>query len=61
MGGAVSRATRFLRMYNIDNRVERVLSKEKPTPAPHHPTELQHMKKNIAESMTHLILLYDKN
>lgn len=34
MGGALHRATRVFRMYNIDNRVEKVLSKEKPTPAP---------------------------
>ena len=34
MGGALHRATRVFRMYNIDNRVEKVLSKEKPTVAP---------------------------
>ena len=34
MGGALHRATRVFRMYNIDNRLEKVLSKEKPTAAP---------------------------
>ena len=34
MGGALHRATRIFRMYNIENRVEKVLSKEKPTIAP---------------------------
>ncbi|CAF1304211.1 unnamed protein product [Rotaria sordida] len=50
MGSAVSRATRFLRMYNIDNRVDRVLSKEKPTPAPRYPTDLQNLQSSNAES-----------
>ncbi|CAF3671376.1 unnamed protein product [Rotaria sp. Silwood1] len=51
MGGAVSRATRFLRMYNIDNRVDRVLSKEKPTPAPRYPTDLQNLQSTNTESI----------
>jgi len=34
MGGVASRATRVFRMYNIDNRVDKVLLKDKPTPAP---------------------------
>lgn len=41
MGGAVGRARRVLRMYNIDNRVNKVLSKEKPTPAPRYPIDVQ--------------------
>ncbi|CAF2731860.1 unnamed protein product [Rotaria sp. Silwood2] len=55
MGGAVSRATRFLRMYNIDNRVDRVLSKEKPTAAPRYPADLQstNAEKNIAPETIH--------
>ncbi len=50
MGGAVSRATRIFRMYNIDNRVNKVLSKEKPTPAPRFPTDQQHLRTTDAES-----------
>ncbi len=50
MGGAVSRGTRFLRMYNIDNRVNKVLSKEKPTPAPRYPTDQQNLQSVNAES-----------
>lgn len=50
MGGAVSRATRVFRMYNIDNRVERVLSKEKPTPAPKFPVDQQQFQSADAES-----------
>ena len=50
MGGAIHRGTRFLRMYNIDNRVDRVLAKEKPAPAPRHPTEQQISQSFNAES-----------
>lgn len=50
MGGAVSRATRVFRMYNIDNRVEKVLSKEKPTPAPKHPADQQQLQSVDMES-----------
>jgi hypothetical protein len=50
MGGAVSRATRVFRMYNIDNRVEKVLSKEKPTSAPRYPTDQQHLQSTDVES-----------
>ncbi len=41
MGGVVNRGKRVLRMYNIDNRVEKVLSKEKPTTAPRYQTDLK--------------------
>jgi hypothetical protein len=47
MGGAIRRGTRFLRMYNIDNRVDKVLSKEKPTPAPRYQ---QQSESSITES-----------
>ncbi|CAF1262493.1 unnamed protein product [Adineta steineri] len=55
MGGAVSRGTRFLRMYNIDNRVDKVLSKEKPIPAPRHPSIEQSIdiESNIAPEAIH--------
>ena len=50
MGGAINRGTRFLRMYNIDNRVNKVLSKEKPTPAPRHTADQQNIQASNAES-----------
>jgi hypothetical protein len=50
MGGAVNRATRVFRMYNIDNRVEKVLSKEKPNPAPRFPIDQQQLQSVDAES-----------
>jgi hypothetical protein len=52
MGGAVSRATRVFRMYNIDNRVEKVLSKEKPNAAPRFSADQQHLQSVDAESKT---------
>lgn len=36
MGGLVSKATRPFRNFNIESRAEKVISKEKPTPAPKH-------------------------
>lgn len=35
MGGAIySRLTRSLRTFNVANRAEKIISQEKPTPAP---------------------------
>lgn len=48
MGGALHRATRVFRMYNIDNRVDKVLAKEKPQSAPRFPIDQK--QDNIAES-----------
>ena len=51
MGGALHRATRVFRMYNIENRVDKVLSKEKPQPAPRFPIdEKQTQSDSNAES-----------
>jgi hypothetical protein len=58
MGGAINRGTRFLRMYNIDNRVNKVLSKEKPTPAPRYPTDQQHLQASNAESKNYFRYSY---
>ena len=58
MGGAVSRATRFLRTYNIDNRVDRILSKDKPTPAPRYSAEQQHFQPNDIESIKIMVHFY---
>jgi NADH dehydrogenase [ubiquinone] 1 alpha subcomplex assembly factor 4 len=54
MGGAVNRATRIFRMYNIDNRVEKVLKKDKPTPAPHYPADQQFLQSTGTESKPNL-------
>ncbi|CAF1559247.1 unnamed protein product [Rotaria magnacalcarata] len=61
MGGALNRATRVFRMYNIDNRVERVLSKEKPDPAPRYPTDLQQLQSKNAETNIALETIHDKD
>ncbi|UJR14916.1 hypothetical protein I4U23_001899 [Adineta vaga] len=58
MGGAIHRGTRFLRMYNIDNRVDRVLAKEKPTPAPRYPTEQQISQSANVENHLHDVKVY---
>lgn len=50
MGGAMHRATRVFRMYNIENRVDKVLAKEKPKPAPKFPIDQQRTQSNDAES-----------
>jgi hypothetical protein len=50
MGAAVTRATRVLRMYNIDNRVNKVLSKEKPTPAPRYTADQQQVQSTEIDS-----------
>lgn len=60
MGGALHRATRFLRMYNIDNRVERVLSKEKPTPAPRYPTDTKNLETGNAEGINYHLFVNPK-
>ncbi|CAF0871477.1 unnamed protein product [Adineta ricciae] len=61
MGGAIHRGTRFLRMYNIDNRVDRVLTKEKPAPAPRHPTEQQISQSSNAENNIVSEVVHQKN
>ena len=54
MGGALHRATRVFRMYNIDNRVDRVLTKEKPSVSPRFPADQQNLQPNDAESKTNI-------
>jgi hypothetical protein len=56
MGAAIHRATRVFRMYNIDNRVEKVLSRDKPTPAPKHAVERQSIQINTTEGNDYLSL-----
>lgn len=48
-------------MYNIDNRVERVLSKEKPTPAPKFPVDQQQFQSADAESNVASPSIHKKN
>ena len=50
MGAAIHRATRVFRMYNIENRVDKVLSKEKPTPSPRYKADQEHFQSSINDS-----------
>lgn len=45
MGALVTRALRPIRSFNIENRAHREISKEKPTPAPKYPQNLEDMKR----------------
>lgn len=44
MGVAASHFTRRMRRYNVIDRTERVLNKEKPTPAPLHKVDAERLK-----------------
>lgn len=48
MGVIYSRLTRPIRTFNIANRAERVISREKPTPAPQY-TSQEKQKKLVDE------------
>ncbi|XP_049880207.1 protein NDUFAF4 homolog [Pectinophora gossypiella] len=45
MGALVTRAIRPLKAFNIENRAHRVISKEKPIPAPKYPQNLEDIKR----------------
>lgn len=47
MGALVTKALRPLKTFNIENRAHRVISKEKPTPAPRYPDNLEDLKRAI--------------
>lgn len=47
MGALVTRALRPLKTFNIENRAHRVISKEKPTPAPMYPTNVEDLKRTL--------------
>jgi hypothetical protein len=56
MGGIVSRGKRVFRMYNIDNRVDKILSKEKPNVAPRYPTDLKSVDAESKRMFSYLII-----
>lgn len=47
MGALVSKALRPIKSFNIENRAHRVISKEKPTPAPRYPHNLEDLKRTL--------------
>lgn len=49
MGALVTRALRPIRSFNIENRAHRVISKEKPTPAPRYQHALDDMRRAMDE------------
>lgn len=49
MGALVTKALRPVRTFNIENRAHRVISKEKPTPAPRYQQALDDMRRAMDE------------
>ncbi|XP_053618050.1 protein NDUFAF4 homolog [Plodia interpunctella] len=47
MGALVTKALRPIKSFNIDNRAERVISKDKPVPAPLYPKNLEDLKRAL--------------
>ncbi|XP_063833729.1 protein NDUFAF4 homolog [Ostrinia nubilalis] len=47
MGALVTRALRPIRSFNIENRAHRVISKEKPDPAPTYPQNIADLKRTL--------------
>ncbi|KAM3961366.1 NADH dehydrogenase [ubiquinone] 1 alpha subcomplex assembly factor 4 [Aphomia sociella] len=47
MGALVTKALRPLKSFNIENRAHRVISKEKPVPAPKYPANLEDLKRAV--------------
>lgn len=47
MGALVTRALRPIKSFNIENRAHRVISKEKPVPAPKYPANIEDMRRAI--------------
>ncbi|KAL0811988.1 hypothetical protein ABMA28_009386 [Loxostege sticticalis] len=47
MGALVTRALRPIRSFNIENRAHRVISKEKPDPAPTYPQNVEDLKRTL--------------
>lgn len=56
MGIIMSRLSKPIRTFNIENRAGRVLGKDKPLPAPTYPSTAQQLK--IAQEGTRLFFLY---
>lgn len=47
MGALVTKALRPIKSFNIENRAHRVISKEKPTPAPRYPDNIEDLKRTL--------------
>lgn len=47
MGALVSKALRPLKSFNIENRAHRIISKEKPSPAPSYPSAVEDLKRAL--------------
>lgn len=47
MGALVTKALRPIKSFNIENRAHRVISKDKPTPAPMYPQNIQDLKRTL--------------
>ncbi|XP_013145713.1 PREDICTED: protein NDUFAF4 homolog [Papilio polytes] len=48
MGALVTKALRPIKTFNVENRAHKVISKEKPTPAPHYPSTKDDLKRTLA-------------
>lgn len=51
MGAAGSHLTRHIRRFNVVQRTERVISKDKPTPAPLHKVDAKRLKTLIDSNL----------
>lgn len=45
MGKVLSIVPRQLKQFNIENRAHKVISKDKPTPAPKYPTTIEELER----------------
>lgn len=45
--------TRDIRNFNIENRAHKIISKEKPNPAPHYPADAKELDR-VARGIIHL-------
>ncbi|XP_013181686.1 PREDICTED: protein NDUFAF4 homolog [Papilio xuthus] len=48
MGALVTKALRPIKTFNVENRAHKVISKEKPTPAPLYPSTKEDLKRTLA-------------
>ncbi|XP_059055806.1 protein NDUFAF4 homolog [Achroia grisella] len=47
MGALVTKALRPIKSFNIENRAHRIISKEKPVPAPKYPENIEDLKRSL--------------
>ncbi|CAD0205140.1 unnamed protein product [Chrysodeixis includens] len=50
MGALMTRALRPIKSFNIENRAHRVISKEKPIPAPRYPDNIEDLKRTLEQN-----------